>query len=221
MINAKETLADRIDLQFFGRVSASVSHDFKNALAVINENAGLLQDLVLMSEKGIPLNPERVKAVAEKVRERVSIADSMVKNFNKFTHSVDTHVIEIELIEYIELLVELSRRTASKYGTAVLFNRPQTQVMIKTSPFYLTCLCWHCLEAAMKSGENTKTISIIIETAEDGIRICFVSSKDKFNIPDTFPGNMETYLLNTLNAVYSADNNGGKIFLLFPKSINS
>ena len=31
-------------LQFFGKVSASISHELKNVLAIINENAGLLED---------------------------------------------------------------------------------------------------------------------------------------------------------------------------------
>ncbi|MDM8537351.1 hypothetical protein QUF70_11395 [Desulfobacterales bacterium HSG17] len=220
-MNAEQGLLDKTDLQFFGKVSASVSHDFKNALAVINENAGLLQDLVLMSEKGVPLNPERVKAVAEKVKERVSMADGMVKNFNRFSHSVDTSVTEIDLSEYLELLIDLSKRIASKHGMTILFDRPESQIMLKTSPFYLICLCWQCLETAMKFAENSNEISIIMETAENNIRICFVNSKDKFNIPDTFPGNIETYLIEILGAELSTENNRGKISLLFPKIIKS
>ena len=34
----------REGFQFFGKMSASISHEIKNALAIINENAGLLED---------------------------------------------------------------------------------------------------------------------------------------------------------------------------------
>ncbi len=44
-------------LQCFGSISASISHELKNALAIINENAGLLEDLSFMAEKGLPLDP--------------------------------------------------------------------------------------------------------------------------------------------------------------------
>ena len=50
-------------LQFFSQISASISHELKNVLGIINENAGLLEDLTLMAERGVPLDPVRLKAM--------------------------------------------------------------------------------------------------------------------------------------------------------------
>jgi len=58
--------------QFFGKISASISHEIKNVLAVLNENAGLLEDLVLMAEKGAPFNQERAKSLAGSMRKQSS-----------------------------------------------------------------------------------------------------------------------------------------------------
>lgn len=207
------------ELQFFGKVSASVSHDFKNALAIINENAGLLQDIVFMAEKGVPLNPERIKSVAGKVRERVSMADNMVKFFNKFTHSPDNPVCEIDLGEYIEVLIELSRRSASKHGINILFDKPQVQTILTTSPFFLINLCWQCLEAAMASAGDSKEISVKIEETEKGIKVCYINSSDKFHIPDTFT-EQEASLFDVLGAVFFKEDEDRKITLLFPGNIN-
>jgi hypothetical protein len=55
-------------VQFFGIISASISHDIKNVLAVLNENAGLIEDLVLMAEKGASFNQERVKSLAGSIK---------------------------------------------------------------------------------------------------------------------------------------------------------
>ena len=41
-------------LRFFGKISASISHEIKNAIAVMNENAGLIKDLIMMAERGRP-----------------------------------------------------------------------------------------------------------------------------------------------------------------------
>ena len=41
-------------LQFFGKVSASIAHEIKNVLAIINENAGLLEDLTFAARKERP-----------------------------------------------------------------------------------------------------------------------------------------------------------------------
>ncbi len=48
-------------LQFFGEMSASISHEIKNVLAIVNENAGLLEDLTLMADRGKPIDPARLK----------------------------------------------------------------------------------------------------------------------------------------------------------------
>ena len=53
MVVKPENLTET-SLQFFGRVSASISHELKNVLAIINENAGLLEDFTLMGDRGIP-----------------------------------------------------------------------------------------------------------------------------------------------------------------------
>jgi len=44
-------------LRFFGNISTSISHEIKNVLAIINENAGLLEDYNLHGRKGNPAQP--------------------------------------------------------------------------------------------------------------------------------------------------------------------
>ncbi|NNG12708.1 MAG: sensor histidine kinase, partial [Halobacteria archaeon] len=38
------------ELRYFGKVTASISHELKNVLAILNEHTGLLQDLTAMAE---------------------------------------------------------------------------------------------------------------------------------------------------------------------------
>ncbi len=76
-------------LQFFGRMSASISHEIKNVLAIINENAGLLEDFSLMADRGVPIDPGRLKTMAEKVKRQISRADGIIKNMNRLAHSID------------------------------------------------------------------------------------------------------------------------------------
>jgi signal transduction histidine kinase len=61
-------------IRFFGEISASISHEIKNVLAIINENAGLLQDMIMMNEKGLPLNPERLSKLAHSISGQVARA---------------------------------------------------------------------------------------------------------------------------------------------------
>ena len=70
-------------------MSASISHEIKNALAIINESAGLLEDFSLLAEKGRPIDPERLKLLAQSVLKQVQRADGLVKKMNRFAHSAD------------------------------------------------------------------------------------------------------------------------------------
>ena len=76
-------------LQFFGKMSASISHEMKNVMAIINENAGLLEDLTVMAEKGMPIDPERLKTQASRIMKQIRRGDDIIKGMNRFAHSVD------------------------------------------------------------------------------------------------------------------------------------
>ena len=86
-------------LRFFGKVTASVTHDVKNSLATINENAGLLTDYAAMAARGKPLDPERVNALAVRIMDQVKRADALLKNMNRFAHSVDDSLKKVDLNE--------------------------------------------------------------------------------------------------------------------------
>jgi len=47
-----DTIVCKETLQYFGNMLPSLSHEAKNILAVINENAGLMNDFILMAQKG-------------------------------------------------------------------------------------------------------------------------------------------------------------------------
>ncbi len=64
-------------LRFFGQVIASVTHDIKNSLATINENAGLLTDHATMAARGRPLDPEKVNVLAMRIMDQVKRADGL------------------------------------------------------------------------------------------------------------------------------------------------
>ena len=54
-----ESVIGEEGLRFFGTMTASISHELKNALSIINEGAGLLEDLAAMSARGMALDPAR------------------------------------------------------------------------------------------------------------------------------------------------------------------
>ncbi len=137
-------------LQFFGKMSASISHEIKNVLAIINENAGLLEDFTLMAEKGRPVDMERFKTVAGKIRGQVGRADGIVKNLNRFAHSADHFSGEIDLNESLGFVVALSERFAAMAGVSFEHMEDGRTVPLNTTPFFLHNLLWLCINFAIE-----------------------------------------------------------------------
>jgi C4-dicarboxylate-specific signal transduction histidine kinase len=161
-------------LQFFGKMSASISHEIKNALAIINESAGLLEDLSLRAEKGIPVEPERLKKQTSSILKQVRRTDGIIQNMNKFAHSIDEPLKTLDVTQTVTLMNNLSSRFAAMRGVVVAYQVPSTPMMIRTNPFFLENLLWLCLDFAMNAAGTGKTINLLLEKAEGGVRVRFV-----------------------------------------------
>jgi len=207
-------------LRFFGKMSASISHEIKNTLAVMNENAGLLEDFTLMAEKGIPLDPERVKVLAEKIMQQIQRADGIIKNMNRFAHSVDETVKSVDLGDISAFVATLYARTASGKGVTLKAKPPAVRITITTLPFLLENLMGLCIDFALNAAGIGKTLDIITEEAENGACIRFSPlgnlSAEKTGI---FPSEREKSLMNELKADIVIDADTGALVLNLPKKI--
>jgi len=205
-MNPKLDITGETGLQFFGKMSASISHELKNVLAIINENAGLLEDFCLMADRGIAFNPERLKTMSAAVKNQINRADVILKNMNRLAHSIDATFTMVALNEIIELLLALTGRFAAMRGVTVKSNLPPQPVIISTSPYFLMNLGWRCLDFAMDAGGPQKLVELAIEVAADGTRIRFrqLAGLTKAML-ESFPGEREKRLLGLLAAEFTAD----------------
>jgi C4-dicarboxylate-specific signal transduction histidine kinase len=204
-------------LQFFGKMSASISHEIKNVLAIINENAGLLEDLTVMVEKGMPLDPQRLKTPASRIMKQIRRGDDMIKGMNRFAHSVDEPLRQIELHDTLALLCALSSRFASTRGVVLELPPSSTQVSVVTNPFFLQNLLWLCLDFAMGCAGAGKTVSLRAEKAGRQATIRF-SKLQEISKAETgaFPGDRERALLHALNADLVIPKEAGELRLTLP-----
>ncbi len=193
-------------LRFFGKMSASISHEVKNALAVMNENAGLLEDFTFMAEKGMPIDPERVKLLAEKIMQQIQRADGIIKNMNRFAHSADEAVKSVDVGDMSAFVATLYGRIASGKGVTVRATLPAQRIIITTAPFLLENLIGLCLDFALNAVGTGKTLDIITEEAENMVRIRFVRLENLSRAAtDIFPSEREQSLMKALKAGITVD----------------
>lgn len=161
-------------IRFFGEISASVSHDIKNVLAIINENAGLLRDMLAMNAKGMPLSIERLTRLAASIDRQVARGDGLVRNLNRLAHSADHREESVDVIEALELMVHLAGRLIAMRGELPQVVKPQAAVTTVTDRFFLQQLIWICLRRALDAGSPDHPIRIRAETEANGVRIRFM-----------------------------------------------
>jgi len=201
-------------LQFFGEMSASLSHEIKNVLAIINEDAGLLGDYGVLAEKGRSLDPGRIKALAAKIGDHVRRADGLVKNLNRLAHSVKEPVGSIDLGETLAFVVSLAGRLASHRGVRLLVESPSGPVTVARNPFILHNLLWICLSFAMRAVGKGKSIGLVAEGGDSGASIRFTRLEGLDEAAaEALPWEKERDLINALKAEVEIHRESGELIL--------
>jgi C4-dicarboxylate-specific signal transduction histidine kinase len=204
-------------LQFFGKMSASISHEIKNTLAIINESAGLLEDLTVMAEKGMPMDPARFKNESEKIMRQVQRADVIVKRLNRFAHSVDMTAKGIDLHEIAEFVTNLASRFAALRGVTLDPRPPSRPVIVHMNPFFLEHILYLCLESAMDGAGKGKTVTLCFDEQETRARVRFTRIEGPGGTTTTsFPGERVRALIELLKAEIVFQEETGELILSLP-----
>ncbi len=219
-------MGDKLDtigetgLQFYGKITASITHEIKNVLAIINENAGLLEDFTLMADQGKPIDPARLKIMAAVVKKQVKRADGILKNMNHFAHSIDEVFTDVDLNQTIEQFMALTDRFAAMRGVKVDLQLPASPITIPTAPFLLMNLLWLCLEFCMSASGDEKRIEFVVEETENSVRIRFrrLAGLSEAGL-ETFPSDREKSLLDVLAADLTLEPGCEEMVLRLSKSI--
>jgi signal transduction histidine kinase len=171
-------IPEETGLTFYSRVSASISHELKNALAVINESAGFLEDVTLMTKKGIPLDPDRLGTLAGTVLKQVQRANTIVKNMNRLAHSLDEKQAVVDLSSLLELMLHVSERIALSRGVKITGSFAESVLSITTRPFFLEALIWLLLELSMNVCGEKKAVKVSTTGTGSGADIEFSGLAD-------------------------------------------
>lgn len=202
-------------LTLFGRVNASISHEFRNFLAVINEQAGILEDMALLAEKGGQMHVERLKSLAGAMQAQVKRADAVVSHMNAFAHSVDTPAASVDAAGVVDLVLALSGRYAVCKGVEVTLVQTVDPVPVWTSPFFLQSLLFLLLWRAVEGVDARKSVrvSLVREHTSllvrfDGLTAAAVSAPED---------DSEAGLLAMLGAGLRRDPAAGALILVLPE----
>ncbi len=191
---------DATCVQVFGKISAAVSHDLKNVLAIVNESAGLLDDLALRAAKGIEIPPERLSTTTARILKQVKRGDAVLKNLNRFAHSTDVPVAQVNVAEMLKLMVDLAARQAAM--KEVTFTLTLAEPLVTTWVAYLESLVYLLLRHIIETLPRKETVAITV--AAEGGTVVTIGLVNPTGLPmldaASFPGEQEQALMKWLGA---------------------
>lgn len=219
MTVSKPDMLGMTGLLFFGSMSSSNFHEIKNALAIINENAGLLDDIAHACEDAA-IDPDRLKTLSDKICKQVKRADNIIRNINRFSHSVEKFAERVDLGETVRFVIQLSERQAAIRGITVKTGPMEGEIRITTSPFFLENLIWLCLDFAMGHAGEGNTVEITVQKAENGgqIRFARLENMDAGEEEKAFPSKEEMSLISALGAKLEPDTEAGELVIALPEN---
>jgi len=190
-------------LAFFGKVSSVACHELKNVLAIINENNGLLEDMIFMAGKGKAIEPERLGRVCEGVSKQIRRADELLQHISRFAHSVDQFEEEIRLEDCCRLVIVLARRlTAARKLTVEVEAASGEARLASGNPFLVENLVWAALVEAMRFCEDGGLMRLM-PGERDGRPLVAFTGLDRLN-EDYRPASPLTELLAAVPARWQA-----------------
>ncbi len=155
-------------LTFFGTITASVTHELNNVMGIIEQTAGLLDDLCVGVDYGRPIEIEKLREISGRVVMQVDRGVDIIKRLNFFAHSVDESVREFELNALLKNLVSLAQRfaTLKKISLEGRFN--DFEHTVKTNPFILEQVVFICIQLAITPTEKDSRVILTSQQESTG-----------------------------------------------------
>ncbi|MBD3219567.1 MAG: hypothetical protein GF310_14960 [candidate division Zixibacteria bacterium] len=164
-------------LSFFGAVTASVTHELTNVIAIINELTGLLDDMRYSAEQGQTIESDRLENLHGRLTKQINRGERIIKRLNKFAHSADNVEIEFELNEVLFNLSELMQRPADMKRIKLVFKPADMEIRCTSNPFELQHIIFRCCKMFLDSADENSAIHLEVEKKDDK-RTIIVSCSD-------------------------------------------
>jgi len=197
----EKSTPDRVCVLVFAKISAAISHEIKNTLSIINENAGLLEDYAQIAEQtgGLPL--DRVMSITQTIAKQVDRSNIIMKNLNRYAHSADTSLAHANLQEMLSLVIALASRQAAMKEIHTTVECPP-DIAICTHLISLESLIYLTLLTLYEDCPAGSTVTVAAVAEQENIAIHFKIEDKSILPPGRFPDEDQQLLAEQLGGIY-------------------
>ncbi len=142
------------ELAFMARITAGFTHEMKNVLAIVKESAGLMEDLLALSQEASFPHRDRFLRSLGRIGEQVNRGVELSTRLNRFAHSSDVPVATVDAGEMLDQVVILAQRFARLRNVTLRIDSKEegatltgSSLRLQMAIFMAMECCWSLMPA--------------------------------------------------------------------------
>jgi hypothetical protein len=214
-VDHDDTILCKETLQYFKTTLPLVSHEVKNILAVIKENAGLLDDYIMMAHNGKSLNMERLGSLPASITKQVQRLNVLITDVRQTAEEIHNDTQNICLVQHARQVSELLSKKAATRSIQFQVCTVEETIPIRTWPVLLRHMLWRCLDYAMRVSQKGQCIKLILEKRAPGVVILIsgIEGLEPGSITDIMSDEQRHTVLTALDAELTINENESVMML--------
>jgi two-component system NtrC family sensor kinase len=174
-----------------GRLAASVAHEINNPLAIINEKAGLLQDITA-AEEAMP-HRDRIDAAAASILRSVDRCSAVTHRLLGFTRRMETRLEEIVLAEVLDEVLGFLGKEASHRNVTLVKDYEEGLPAVTCDRGQLQQIFLNIVNNAFAAVSEGGRIDIGVRRTRPGWQAVSVRDDGQGIAPDDLPRVFEPF----------------------------
>jgi hypothetical protein len=158
---------------FVGRVTASVTHEIQNVLAIVKESAGLMDDILEMDSDNMCDPDGRLKKSIDTVKKQAYRGVTLTSALNGFAHTSDHAVSRVNVYDTLEKMIFLTRRLFSRKGLEITLAECDGSPSIETDGILFQMALFQCLDVLSDIPEISVPLVTTVSREKSGVEIRF------------------------------------------------
>lgn len=150
----------RKEVAFFGKITAGVTHEINNVLAIIQESSGLMEDILGITDNGTFPHKEKCLKSLNRISGQIQRGIDITSRLNRFAHSPDHCPASLDLNEITEQMVLLASRFARLKNVALESIPSDPSLVVKSDPVSLEMALFESIEILLSLIDSGGKITL-------------------------------------------------------------
>jgi nitrogen fixation/metabolism regulation signal transduction histidine kinase len=147
------------EVAFMGRITAGMTHELRNVLAVIGESAGLMEDLLAISGSDSSRYREKFGSIITRILNQVQRGTVLAAGLSRFAHCPESRGASLDLNEILEQLATVTAWLGREKRVSLRLRQAEP-VKLAADPVKVQMLVFAALEAVVSLAPQVQSVEL-------------------------------------------------------------